>query len=79
MSAERAENMHEELRTKDGEPDKRHGDPEKGGLSSGQKAAITRAAKAEQAGEKGNELHFLKDNPEKQEAAEEYKKEKGFA
>lgn len=36
-----------------GKIDRRHGDPDAGGLSSGEKASITRAKKF------GDELHFL--------------------
>ncbi|PRW57162.1 hypothetical protein C2E21_3905 [Chlorella sorokiniana] len=47
--------------------DRRHGDPDAGGLSSGEKAAATRAVKY------GDELQFLEDaSPEKRAAAEEH-------
>ncbi|GAB4816071.1 hypothetical protein N2152v2_003117 [Parachlorella kessleri] len=49
--------------------DRRHGDPDMGGLSSGEKATVTRAERY------GDEIHFAKDNPEKQEAVERFKKE----
>eukprot|EP00887_Chlorella_sp_A99_P000499 scaffold17.g499.t1 len=44
--------------------DKRHHDPEHGGLSTGEKSAITRAVK------EGRELHFTDEHPEKKKAAE---------
>ncbi|PSC73875.1 fatty acid desaturase [Micractinium conductrix] len=49
--------------------DKRHGDPDHGGLSSGEKAAITREVHG------GGEFKFLEKHPEKAAAAEEYRKE----
>lgn len=51
------------------EGDKRHGDPEHGGLSSGEKSAITRAVK------EGREIHFTDKHPEHAQAAEEFRKE----
>lgn len=55
----------------EGKIDRRHGDPEEGGLSSGEKASIARADRY------GDELPFTKD-PEKRKAAEAYAQEKGY-
>ncbi|PSC72267.1 28S ribosomal [Micractinium conductrix] len=50
--------------------DRRHGDPEFGGLSSGEKAAITRSMRY------GDELTFEKDaSPEKKEAILRFRQE----
>ncbi|KAL4452378.1 hypothetical protein ABPG75_008040 [Micractinium tetrahymenae] len=50
--------------------DRRHGDPDLGGLSSGEKATLTRSERY------GDEVHFLEGAPkEKQEAAERFKAE----
>ena len=51
------------------EGDKRHGDPEHGGLTSGEKSAISRAVK------EGREIHFTDKHPEHAQAAEEFRKE----
>lgn len=47
--------------------DKRHGDPNMGGLSSGEKAALSR----------GQEPKGVREDSEKREAAERYMAEKG--
>ncbi|PRW44352.1 30S ribosomal S6 [Chlorella sorokiniana] len=56
-----------------GEPeahvDKRSGDPEHGGLTSGEKAAITREVHGE------GQVHFTEEHPELKKAAEAYRKE----
>ncbi|GAB4813795.1 hypothetical protein N2152v2_000841 [Parachlorella kessleri] len=49
--------------------DHRHGDPEHGQLSSGQKGAVTRAVHGEV------ELHFMDEHPEAQTAAKAYARE----
>ncbi|KAL4437403.1 hypothetical protein ABPG75_004542 [Micractinium tetrahymenae] len=47
--------------------DRRHGDPEQGGLTSGEKSAVARGYMPKTAAE----------DPQKQEAAEQYASEKG--
>lgn len=49
--------------------DKRSGDPGEGGLTTGEKSAITRAV------HEGREIRFTEDHPEKKEAAERYAEE----